>query len=89
MIEKIRTISLPATRNKTPNFDNVPFSNYKTKTETPAATKKTAENGHTDDIKDESIAKNFNEINCSNSAVDMERLFWHTHGSMLWHCENR
>lgn len=91
MIEKLRTISLPATRNRTPIFDNVPFLYHKTKTEeTPAATKKTTVNNHMDDIKDESITKNLNEINCtSNIVVDMERLFWHTHGSMLWHCENR
>lgn len=45
------------------------------------------------DIKGSSITiayhLNNNNNDDSNNALDMERLFWHTHGSMLWRCENR
>lgn len=47
-------------------------------------------NRHRDEINSTAQPKTaFNEINSSSrefhSNVDMERLYWHTHGSMLWH----
>lgn len=83
MISRTITYNFTATRNEATNGTTMTAT---------SATKEVVANGYMD-IKGSSITLanhlSSKNIDDSDSAVDMERLFWHTHGSMLWRCENR